>query len=85
MIIHQRVQIAPVPMRAKFCVSDRFSAGRAKSATPARTSPHFIMGALSKTCMLVWFTAQYTTQDRQSMTWDNEPEVHCLGANGALP
>lgn len=37
---HQRVQIDPVSMRAMFCVNDNCSAGRAKSETPARTSPH---------------------------------------------
>lgn len=41
MIKHHRVQIAPVAVRARFCVRESFSAGRAKSATPARTSPHY--------------------------------------------
>ena len=34
-------------MRAMFCVSDNFSAGRMKSAAPAATTPHFITGALN--------------------------------------
>ena len=37
---HQRVQIAPVHVRAMFCVRERFSAGREKSLTPARTNAH---------------------------------------------
>lgn len=37
---HQRVQIKPVHMREKFCAKDSFSAGRAKSETPARTRAH---------------------------------------------
>jgi hypothetical protein len=40
MIKHHRVQIAPVAVRAAFCVRESFSAGRAKSATPARTRHH---------------------------------------------
>jgi hypothetical protein len=38
--------MAPVHMRAKFWVSERDSAGRAKSAAPAATMAHFITGAL---------------------------------------
>ena len=37
---HQRVQILPVAMRATFWDSESDSAGRAKSAAPARTRPH---------------------------------------------
>ena len=37
---HQRVQIRPVATRALFCEREREEAGRAKSAAPARTSPH---------------------------------------------
>lgn len=40
MIIHQRVQMAPVAMRAPFCVRESFSAGRWKSEIPAMTRPH---------------------------------------------
>ncbi|KAJ0163590.1 hypothetical protein CTA2_2745 [Colletotrichum tanaceti] len=40
MIRHQRVQMMPVAVRAAFWVRDSFSAGRAKSATPARTRAH---------------------------------------------
>ena len=40
MMKHQRVHMAPVAMRAAFCDSERTSAGRAKSAAPARTTPH---------------------------------------------
>ena len=43
---HHLVQMQPVAIKAKFCVRDKFSAGRAKSATPARTMPHFMIGAL---------------------------------------
>jgi hypothetical protein len=41
MIKHHRVQMAPVQVRAKFWVRERFSAGRAKSAIPARTRHHY--------------------------------------------
>lgn len=37
---HQRVQIKPVHIREKFWAKDSFSAGRAKSETPARTRAH---------------------------------------------
>lgn len=40
MIMHQRVQMAPVAMRAPFCVRESFSAGREKSEIPAITRPH---------------------------------------------
>lgn len=40
MIMHQRVQMAPVAMRAPFCVRESFSAGRWKSEIPAMTRPH---------------------------------------------
>ena len=33
-------------MRAAFCVRESLSAGRRKSDAPARTTPHFITGAL---------------------------------------
>lgn len=38
--MHQRVQMAPVAMRAPFCVRESFSAGRWKSDIPAMTRPH---------------------------------------------
>lgn len=40
MIKHQRVQMAPVAVKAAFWVRERVSAGRQKSETPARTSAH---------------------------------------------
>lgn len=43
---HHRVQIEPVAMSAAFWVRDNFSAGRKKSDAPARTTPHFMTGAL---------------------------------------
>lgn len=39
---HQRVQIAPVAVRARFWVRERLSAGREKSLTPARTMDHWV-------------------------------------------
>ena len=45
-IKHHLVQIRPVAVRARFCVKDNFSAGRARSDIPARTIHHFITGAL---------------------------------------
>lgn len=42
MMKHQRVQIMPVQVRAKFCVKESFSAGRAKSEMPARTRAHYL-------------------------------------------
>ncbi len=41
MMKHHRVHIAPVAVKARFCVRERFSAGRQKSLTPARTSDHY--------------------------------------------
>jgi hypothetical protein len=38
---HQRVQMRPVQVRAKFWVKESFSAGRAKSEIPARTRDHY--------------------------------------------
>jgi len=43
---HHLVQIAPVAIKATFCVIESFSAGRRKSLAPASTTPHFITGAL---------------------------------------
>jgi len=43
---HQRVQRAPVAVRARFWVREREEAGRAKSETPVRTTHHFRTGAL---------------------------------------
>ena len=40
MIRHHRVQMMPVHVRAMFCVSESFSAGRKKSLTPASTIDH---------------------------------------------
>lgn len=40
-IKHQRVQMAPVAIRAAFWVRDSFSAGRAKSEIPAMTRAHY--------------------------------------------
>ena len=37
---HHLVQISPVLVSARFCVKDRFSAGRTKSEAPARTIDH---------------------------------------------
>lgn len=41
MIKHQRVQMAPVAIRAQFWVRDSFSAGRLKSEIPAMTRAHY--------------------------------------------
>lgn len=43
---HHLVQILPVAIKAAFWDRESFSAGRRKSAAPARTTPHFITGAL---------------------------------------
>lgn len=40
---HHRVQIAPVHVRARFCVRESFSAGLVKSLAPARTRVHYPM------------------------------------------
>ena len=40
-IRHHLVQIAPVHVRAKFWVRESFSAGRARSAIPAKTRDHY--------------------------------------------
>src|SRR5207248_5027888 len=39
---HHLVQIEPVAIRARFCVMESLSAGRTKSAAPARATPHFM-------------------------------------------
>jgi hypothetical protein len=44
---HHLVQIEPVAIRARFWVMESLSAGRTKSDAPARTTPHFMTGALS--------------------------------------
>ena len=41
MIMHQRVQMTPVAIRAPFCVRESFSAGRLRSEIPAMTRPHY--------------------------------------------
>lgn len=41
MIKHQRVQMAPVAIKAAFWVRDSFSAGRLKSEIPAMTRAHY--------------------------------------------
>ena len=43
MMKHHRVQIAPVHVRAIFCVRESFSAGLVKSLAPARTRVHYPM------------------------------------------
>lgn len=47
MIRHQRVQMAPVAIRAQFWVRDSFSAGRLKSEIPAMTRAHYSRGEIS--------------------------------------
>lgn len=39
--------MAPVAVRARFCVSDKFSAGREKSLMPASTSAHYFYDSSS--------------------------------------
>lgn len=46
-IRHQRVQMAPVAIRAQFWVKDSFSAGRLKSEIPAMTRAHYSRGEIS--------------------------------------
>lgn len=50
---HHRVQMAPVHMSAKFWVRESDSAGRAKSAAPARTSPHCCLSAIVYSTILL--------------------------------
>lgn len=42
MIKHHRVQMIPVAVRAAFWVRESFSAGRARSEIPAKTSAHWL-------------------------------------------
>lgn len=49
---HHLVQMEPVAIRARFCVKDNFSAGRRKSVAPARTTPHFMIGAQKCTVLI---------------------------------
>ena len=44
---HHRVQIMPVAISARFCCSERDSAGRVKSDAPAITKPHCLPVALA--------------------------------------
>lgn len=44
---HQRVHMIPVAVRARFCVRERFSAGRQKSLIPAMTRAHCANFAIS--------------------------------------
>lgn len=41
MMKHHRVQIAPVAVKARFCVRESFSAGRERSLIPAMTMAHY--------------------------------------------
>ena len=43
---HHLVQIVPVATKAAFVFNDNLSAGLKKSVAPARTTPHFMTGAL---------------------------------------
>lgn len=90
MIRHHLVQIRPVVVSAAFCVTESFSAGRAKSEMPANTSPHFIIGALCTDCHgLVRpkgkHTPMYMRWDGKGAGWMDAPEVHRLEAHGAVP
>jgi hypothetical protein len=51
---HHLVQIEPVAINAMFCVRESLSAGRRKSDAPARTTPHFMTGALQKVTHCQW-------------------------------
>lgn len=84
MIKHHLVQMMPVVVRAAFWVRERDSAGRAKSETPTRTRPHFIIGALAgREDVLV------ADLDRggggKLISGANIPKVHSLGTLLALP
>lgn len=52
-IRHQRVQIAPVAIKAQFWVRESFSAGRLKSEIPAMTRAHCLQGEISHVPFLV--------------------------------
>lgn len=55
---HQRVHIIPVAVRARFCVRERFSAGRQKSLTPARTRAHYAEFTVSHISLLLTIVCQ---------------------------
>lgn len=55
MIKHHLVQIAPVAVSARFCTSESFSAGLAKSLIPARTRAHYdSLKAAARTSIVIW-------------------------------
>ena len=77
---HHLVQIEPVAINAKFCVRESLSAGRTKSDAPARTTPHFITGAL-KTGQAALATARHL----QSTEEDQTQRIRVCAALGHIP
>ena len=95
---HHLVQSEPVASKAAFWGRDSFSAGRRKSAAPARTTPHFITGALfdgqySFRCGMIrarWRCGRHSSKDvcvgwGLVMTQYCIPEMYSLDSNFARP
>lgn len=59
--MHQRVQMAPVAIRAPFWVRESFSAGRLKSEIPAMTRAHCINQHLVISSPLLYPPISYAT------------------------
>lgn len=79
---HHLVQMEPVAMRARFCVRDSFSAGRRKSDAPARTTPHFMMGALYKSIkILSAYSSSQETQFHPFRVWIGDIEERSTSWN----
>ena len=74
---HHLVQMDPVARRAAFCVRESFSAGRRKSEAPARTTPHFITGALITPYMLADVANSRTRVARSKFHQVNRPYQKC--------
>ena len=95
---HHLVQIAPVAVRARFCESDRLSAGRVKSLTPARTRLHYprtlinlpILIPTTPPCIYQTHLHDWSpTTLSESPSWNvedvNIPEMHRLDPNRTIP
>ena len=91
-IKHHLVQIVPVPIRARFCVRESFSAGRKKSDTPARTRAHFITGALHGQASVraeiddtMAIGNVYVIREKWINVEDGAPEMYSFNSNFRRP
>ena len=85
MIKHQRVQMAPVHIRARFCVRESWEAGRVKSAAPARTSPHCLESLVLRDILRLPLRLSILPCVVESYLHDRRPEMHRLGPDLTVP